>query len=154
MGFSRQECWSGLPFPSPGNLPYPRIEPGSPALQADSLLSEPPGKSHMASLILLRKVPRLASPLPVPLSNHGQLEVLVLVTQSCLRLCDHVDCSPPGSSVRGILQARTLESVAIPFPRVSPRPRDRTWVSCAAGRFFAVRATREVPYGQLGSERK
>ena len=44
MGFSRQEYWSGLPFPSPGDLPNPEIEPGSPALQADSLLSEPPGK--------------------------------------------------------------------------------------------------------------
>ena len=44
MGFSRQECWSGLPFPSPGDLPDPGIEPGSPALQADALLSEPPGK--------------------------------------------------------------------------------------------------------------
>ena len=44
MGFSRQECWSGLPFPSPGGLPDPGIEPGSPALQADALPSEPPGK--------------------------------------------------------------------------------------------------------------
>ena len=44
MGFSRQEYWSGLPFPSPGDLPNPGIEPGSPALQADPLLTEPPGK--------------------------------------------------------------------------------------------------------------
>ena len=44
MGFSRQEYWSGLPFPSPGNLPDLGIEPGSPALQADALPSEPPGK--------------------------------------------------------------------------------------------------------------
>ena len=43
MGFSRQEYWSGLSFPSPGNLPDPGIKPGSPALQADSLASEPPG---------------------------------------------------------------------------------------------------------------
>ena len=43
MGFSRQEYWSGLPFPSPGNLPDPGIEPWSPALQADALTSEPPG---------------------------------------------------------------------------------------------------------------
>ena len=41
MGFSRQEYWSGLPLPSPGDLPDPRIEPGSPALQADALPSEP-----------------------------------------------------------------------------------------------------------------
>ena len=44
MGFSRQESWTGLPFPSPGDLPNPRIEPGSPALQTDALASEPPGK--------------------------------------------------------------------------------------------------------------
>ena len=44
MGFSRQEYWSGLPFPSPGDLSNPGIEPGSPALQADALPSEPPGK--------------------------------------------------------------------------------------------------------------
>ena len=43
MGFSRQEYWNGLPFPFPGDLPYPGIEPWSPALQADALLSEPPG---------------------------------------------------------------------------------------------------------------
>ena len=44
MGFSRQEYWSGLPFPSPGDLPKPGIKPGSPTLQADSLPAEPPGK--------------------------------------------------------------------------------------------------------------
>ena len=44
MGFSKQEYWSGLPFPSSGNLPDPGIEPRSPALQADAVLSEPPGK--------------------------------------------------------------------------------------------------------------
>ena len=44
VGFSRQEYWSGFPFPSPGHLPNPGIEPGSPALQAGSLPSEPPGK--------------------------------------------------------------------------------------------------------------
>ena len=44
MGFSRQEYWSGLPFPSPGDLPDPGIDPGSLALEADALTSEPPGK--------------------------------------------------------------------------------------------------------------
>ena len=44
MGFSRQEYWSGLPFPSPGDLPDLRIEPRSPTLQADTLTSEPPAK--------------------------------------------------------------------------------------------------------------
>ena len=44
VGFSRQEYWSGLPFPSPGDPPDPGVEPRSPALQADSLLTEPAGK--------------------------------------------------------------------------------------------------------------
>ena len=49
MGFSRQEYWSGLPSPPPGNLPDPGIKPGSPSLQADALLSEPPGKHWESS---------------------------------------------------------------------------------------------------------
>ena len=47
MGFSRQEYWSGLSFPSPGDLPNPGIKPRSPALQADALTSEPPGKPNI-----------------------------------------------------------------------------------------------------------
>ena len=50
MGFSRQEYWSGVPFRSPGDLPDPGIELGSPALQADTLPSEPPGKSYVIML--------------------------------------------------------------------------------------------------------
>ena len=53
MRFSRQECWSGLPFPSPGDLPDPGIEPGSPTLQADALPSEPPGKLLFSCLQML-----------------------------------------------------------------------------------------------------
>ena len=48
MGFSRHEYWSGLPFPSPGDLPNPGIEPGSPTMQADTLPSEPPGNPKEA----------------------------------------------------------------------------------------------------------
>ena len=51
MGFSRQEYWSGLPFPSPGDLPDPGIEPRSPVLQADALTSEPQGSLYMFSLL-------------------------------------------------------------------------------------------------------
>ena len=50
VGFSREEYWSGLPFPSPGDLPNPGIEPRYPALQVDSLPSEPPGKPCYASI--------------------------------------------------------------------------------------------------------
>ena len=53
MGFSRQEYWSGLQFPSPGDLPNPGIEPRSPTLQADALTSEPPGKPFISSRSLL-----------------------------------------------------------------------------------------------------
>ena len=52
MGFSRQKYWSGLPFPSPGDLPDPGMEPRSPALQADTLTSEPPQKPIQMANIL------------------------------------------------------------------------------------------------------
>ena len=54
VGFSRQEYWSGLPFPSPGDLPDPGIEPGSPVSRADSLPSEPPGKVSPTLWVLTR----------------------------------------------------------------------------------------------------
>ena len=70
--------------------------------------------------------------------------VKVLIAQLCLTLCNHVDYSPPGSSVHGILQARILEWVAILFSRGCFWPEDRTWVSCIAGRFFTIWVTRET----------
>ena len=66
--------------------------------------------------------------------------VCVLVAQLCPTLCDPTDCSPPGFSVHGILQARILEWIAIPFSRVTSQPRNQTLVSCMAGRFFTVGA--------------
>ena len=71
----------------------------------------------------------------------------VLVTQSYPALCNPMEYSPPGFSVHGILQARILEWVAIPFSRGSSRPRDGTQVSsvsCTAGGFFTVWAIREA----------
>ena len=64
--------------------------------------------------------------------------VCVLSLQSCPTLCDLMDCSPPGSSVHGILQARIVEWVAMPSSRGSSGPRDQTCVSCIAGGFFTV----------------
>ena len=58
------------------------------------------------------------------------------VAQSCPTLSDPMDCSLPGSSIHGIFQARVLEWGAIAFSRGSSQPRDRTWVSCTAGRSF------------------
>ena len=61
--------------------------------------------------------------------------VVVLVAKLCLTLCDPMDCSPPGSSVHGISQARILEWVVVPFSRWSSWPRGQTWVFCTAGGF-------------------
>ena len=69
----------------------------------------------------------------------------MLVIQSCLTLCDPMDCSPPDSSVREILQARILEGVAFPFSRESSQPMDQTCVSCIAGRFFTFWAPGRPP---------
>ena len=74
MEFSRQEYWSWLPFPSPGDLPNPGIEPRSPALQADALPSEPPGKPiyqvYLLSLVTCGEVLFLIIFLPISLSIH------------------------------------------------------------------------------------
>ena len=71
-------------------------------------------------------------------SGFSGKEVKVKVTQSCPTLCDPMDCSPPGSSVHGILQVRLLVWVAFPFSRGSSQSRDGTRVSCIASRFFTV----------------
>ena len=81
------------------------------------------------------------------IKDHQMLLVLCAlcsVTQSCPTLYDPMDCSLPGSSVHGILQARILERVAMPSSRGSSQPQDRTQVSHIAGRFFNVWATREA----------
>ena len=68
----------------------------------------------------------------------------VLVAQSYLTICNPMDCSPPGSSVHGMLRARIQEWVAIPVSSGSSQLRDRTEVSCTADRFFTVWTTREA----------
>ena len=70
--------------------------------------------------------------------------VCVLVAQSCLTHCDPVDCSPAGSSVHAILQARIQKLVAISLSRGSSWPKDWTQISCIAGRFYTIQATREA----------
>ena len=201
MGCSRQEYWSGLPFPSPGNLPDPGIKPGFPVLQADTLPSEPPGKHWLkqipeckwdtlpssANWIFSFNCPRydcgwktmLAkiqgsqwclrveswhdrvvthqlfhsgtskkkkqfggrlwviwtkshlsedAHLTISLGTQHHFGACVCVCvhakslQSCLTLCNPMDCSPPGSSVHGILQSRVLEWVAMPFSTDLPNP--------------------------------
>ena len=154
--FSRPEYWSGSPFPSPGDLPNPGIESMSPALQADSVPSEPLRRKPFTFLKDLYT--SISQPFPcyfkhVYFWNYKELvkcaflislededgrkvrggaaqrrkfwksdpeedrtvyvfmilKVKALVTQPCLTLCGLMDCSLPGSSVQGILQARMLE---------------------------------------------
>ena len=138
MGFSRQEYWSGLPFPSPGDLPDAGIEPmslRSPALADRFFTTEPPGNpwKGVPFTKTFADVKGKMDLLPVldyrtVISRHPQC-VCVLSLQSCLILCDPMDCSPPDSSVHGIIQTRILEWVAMPSSRGSSQPRDRTHVS-------------------------
>ena len=79
------------------------------------------------------------------LSNCKKWSEVKWVPQSCLTLCDPIDCSLQGSSVHGIFQARVLDWVVTSFSRGSSRPRDRTWASHIAGRCFTIWATREAP---------
>ena len=103
-GFSRQENWSGLPFPSPVDLPDHGIKAGSPALQADSLPSEPPGKPRH----------------PV----HAKLPVV--------SLCDPVGCSLPGPNVHGGFSRQEYWSgLSFPSPGGLPHPgTEAGWVFC------------------------
>ena len=77
-----------------------------------------------------------------------------LLAQSYPALCDPMDCSLPGSSVYRILQSGILEWVAISSFRGSSRPRDQTQVSCIAGRFFTIWATREAEEDKHNSNLK
>ena len=72
----------------------------------------------------------------------------------CRTFCDPMDCSPPGSSVHGILQARILEWVAMPSSRGSSQARDWTQVSCTAGGLFTIWTTREAHKLPEGRERQ
>ena len=96
MGFPRQEYWSGLLFPYPGDLPSPGIKATSCTLAGGFFTTESPGKPPIYIAAAAAKL-----------------------LQSCPTLCDPIDGSPPGSPVSGILQARTLEWVAISFSNAS-----------------------------------
>ena len=114
MEFSKQECWSGGPFPTTGDLPHPGI--------------------------------KTKSLVPPALAVRFFTTVCMLIAQSYPTLCDPMDCSLLGSSVHGILQARILEWVGIPFSWGSSQPRDWNQVSCIEGRFFTVWATWETQH--------
>ena len=140
LSFSQTQAWSDIAH--------------SPLLLSQVLL----GCSHMYSV---RHCLRLLSHTRTELSNCGRahithkaqhvysLKFQVLVAQLCPTLCDPMGCSPPGSSVHGILQAGILEWVVMPSSKGSSQSRDQTQVSHITGRFFTIRAIREALSGPL-----
>ena len=103
-----------------------------------------PWRDHipLMSICPFHKIKRGKLHFAAHLTQH--IKVKVLVTQSCSTLCDTMPYSPPGSFVHGILQARILEKAAVLFSRGPSWPRDQTWVSCTAARFFTIWATRDT----------
>ena len=123
-GFSRQQYWSGLPFPSPGDHLDPWIRPRSPALWADSLLSEPLGKSYSQyySLMYINSIFIITQRAMAPISVSS-------VVQSCPTLCDPMDYTMPGFLVHHQLLELTQthvhwvsDTIQPPHPLSSPSP--------------------------------
>ena len=130
MEFSRPEYWSREPFPSPGNLPSQGMEPRSPALQADSLPTEPHRKPYFENGTVQIPGITLKTSLEEKMQSMNQLlylhilcAVLCLVTQLCLTLCNPVIVAHQVPLSMGILQARILERVAMPSSGGSSQPR-------------------------------
>ena len=157
MEFSRQEYWSGLPFPSPGDLPDPGIEPRSPALQEDSLLSELPGKPTLVPHNVT--IGQLCRTLCDPIDDtvYGFLQARILEWVAFLFLLQEIfptqGSNPSLLHCRQILyqlshkgSPRILKWVAYPFSKGTFQPRNQTRVSWIAGRFSTKWAIREVPH--------
>ena len=117
MGFARQETLEWVACPPPGHLPDPGIQPAS-------LMSPASAGGFLTTRT----------------TSEAQSEGV----SWSVAAWDPMNCSPPGSSVHGILQARMLEWEAIPFVRGSSGPRDQTQVSCIARRFFSIWAARKA----------
>ena len=119
-----------------GHVPWTFPQPALSRHQA-----RPEHDTYLVSMTLItfKEVEPLSVLMLSLLSGDLQVTQKVLVAQLCPTLCNPVDCSPPRSSVHGILHARILEWVPMAFSRVSSQCRDRTWVSCTAD------TTREAP---------
>ena len=131
MEFSRQAYWSGLPFPSPGDLPDPGIKPGSPTFQADALLSEPPGKPSAQRLFDLDWK-------PCPLqANQDQKESKNPVTCHCGQ---HI----PGQFQSQVIQSRAPWDSWLQILSVSPISLIAANRLHSASMFFPVFANGQV----------
>ena len=136
MEFSRHYYWSGLSFPTPGDLPDTGIKPMSPALAGGFFTTAPPGKpiyhNTLKKLFYFWFCGSYRDLCPFLLKVKSESEI----TQLCPTLWDPMDCSLWGSSIHGIFQARVLEWVAISFSRRSSPPRDRSRVFHILSRCF------------------
>ena len=148
MGFFRQEYWSGLPFPSPGDLPNPGIEPG--CLWLTDYKSEVStilffGLINLLVGLMKLKKNILLTRLLVYYIKDACMHAKLL--QSCLTVCDPMDCSPQVPLSMGILQPRILEWVAMPSSRGFPTPgiELHLYVSCISSSFFTIHTTWEAP---------
>ena len=184
MEFSKQEYWSGLPFPSPGDLPDPGIEPvsrvsggfstpepaGTPSISFLKYAStwipntSGPGISHKGLWSKLNTMQKLILRMDrvENLIFHSlmwtHIDSVAAVSFSCVRLfATPWTVAHQAPLSMGILQARILERVAMPSSRGSSQPRDWTQVSRIAGGFFTSWATREAHrfyYSQLKKKKK
>ena len=149
-------------FPASGSFPVSWLftsgDQSIGALASVSVLSMniqvwfPLGWTGLISLQVSKVLSRVFSSTSIQkhqFSDVGVHMCVCAVAQSCLTLCDPINYSPPDSSVCGILQVRTMEWVVISFSRGSSQPRDWTQVSCIAGRFFTIWATREAPVADV-----
>ena len=137
MGFSGKDTGVGCHFLFQGIFLTQGLSPSLPCCrQTEALLTGPPGKP-----INIEVHGERATTLNTYQHDMYSITVSVLLSQSCPTFCIPMDCNLSGSSVYGILQARTLEWTAIPFFRGSSWPRDQTLVSRIADRFFTIWAT-------------
>ena len=155
MVFPREEYWSGLPFPPPGDLPKPGIKPTSPALAGRFFTTEPLGKPLIAKYkdsnpgsfslfvsqaLFLRKVETYCSGL-----DHYKVALLHIsegpcasVAQSFPTLCNPMGCSPPGSSSMGFSRQEYWNGLPFPSPEDLPDPGIKPRSPELAGRFFTT----------------
>ena len=164
VGFAKQENWSGLPCPPTQGLnlhllcllhwqvgSLPLVPPGKPPTHLiHRNVNRESGKMRQRRNMFPRRKRKQNGDKQSTYKKFAVTIILililcVLVTQLSLTLCHTIYCSPPGSSVHGIIQARILEWVAVFYSRAPSSPRDQTWVSCIAGGFFTIWATREAP---------
>ena len=147
MGFSRQEYWSGLPFPSPGDLPDPGIKPWSPVFQADTLTSEPPGKSNVkkappkdAHALIRGTYKYITSNGKSDFADATEIEKESEseVTPLCPTLCDPMDHSLPGSLSMGFARQEFWSGLPFPSPGDLPDAGNGARVSHIVGRCFTV----------------